>query len=154
MTAPTAASNSSRAAGRKRTMILLRALAGALLALSLAGPAPGQEAGAGGQRFAGELMRYLGLDPARQLIDLENGAVVHNGVPSQEKLADEVAAAGSMLLVRGREASAVIDAFLHAETFLEVHQVKRHQALEPNAGDGSAFASLPFPGSEARRGAR
>ena len=82
------------------------------------------------------------------MIDLENGAVVHNGVPSQEKLADEAAAAGSMLLVRGREASAVIDAFLHAETFLEVHQVKRHQALEPNAGDGSAFASLPFPGSE------
>jgi hypothetical protein len=69
-------------------------------------------------------------------------------VPSQEKLAEEVAAAGSMLLVRKREASAVIDAFLHTETFLRVHQVKRHQALEPNAGDGSAFASLPFPGSE------
>ena len=129
-------------------MLLARALAGALLALSLAGPTLSQEPGAGGQRFAGELMRYLGLDPAKQLSELENGAVVHNGVPSQEKLADEVAAAGSMLLVRGREASAVIDAFLHAETFLLVHEVKRHQALEPNAADGSAFAGLPFPGSE------
>ena len=103
-------------------MILLRALAGALLAWSLAGPAPGQEPGADGQRFAGELMRYLGLDPARRLTELENGAVIHNGVPSQEKLADEVAVAGTMLLVRGREASAVIDAFLHTETFLQVHK--------------------------------
>jgi len=127
---------------------LLRAFAGALLASWLAGPAPGAETGAGGQRFAGELMRYLGLDPGKRLIDLENGVVVHNGVPGQEKLADEVAAAGSMLLVRGRAASAVVDAFLHAETFLEVHRVKRHQALEPKAGDGSAFADLPFPGSE------
>lgn len=39
-------------------MILFRALTGALLTLSLVGPAPGQEAGAGGPRFAGELMRY------------------------------------------------------------------------------------------------
>jgi len=53
-----------------------------------------------------------------------------------------------MLLVRGREASAVIDAFLHTETFLQVHKVKRQQAVEPNAGDGRAFAGLPFPGSE------
>lgn len=129
-------------------MISLRALAGTLLALSLAGPAPGQEAGAGGPRFAGELMRYLGLDPGARLIELEKGAVVHNGVPGQEKLAEEVAAAGSMLLVRGRDASAVVDAFLHTETFLRVHQVKRHRALEPNAGDGPAFAGLPFPGSQ------
>src|SRR5262245_2343562 len=93
-------------------------------------------------------MRYLGIDPATRLTELENGAVVHNGVASQERLADEVAAAGSMLLVRGREASAVIDAFLHTETFLLVHEVKRHQALEPNASDGSAFMGLPFPGSE------
>jgi len=141
-------SSSSRAIGGKRAMILLRTLAGTLLALSLAGPATGQQGGTDGQRFAGELMRHLGLDPAGRLIELENGAVVHNGVPSQEKLADEVAAAGSMLLVRGREASAVIDAFLHTETFLQVHKVKRQQAVEPNAGDGPAFASLPFPGSE------
>jgi len=141
-------SSSSRAIDGKRTMILLRSVAGTLLALSLAGPATGQEGGTDGQRFAGELMRHLGLDPARRLIELENGAVVHNGVPSQEKLADEVAAAGSMLLVRGREASAVIDAFLHTETFLQVHKVKRQQAVEPNAGDGPAFAGLPFPGSE------
>ena len=140
--------SSSRAIGGKRAMILLRTLAGTLLALSLAGPATGQQGGTDGQRFAGELMRHLGLDPAGRLIELENGAVVHNGVPSQEKLADEVAAAGSMLLVRGREASAVIDAFLHTETFLQVHKVKRQQAVEPNAGDGPAFAGLPFPGSE------
>ena len=139
-------SSSSRAIGGKRAMILLRTLAGTLLALSLAGPATGQQGGTDGQRFAGELMRHLGLDPAGRLIELENGAVVHNGVPSQEKLADEVAAAGSMLLVRGREASAVIDAFLHTETFLQVHKVKRQQAVEPNAGP--AFARLPFPGLE------
>ena len=44
-------------------MILCRAFAGTLLTLSLAGPAPGREAGAGGQRFAGELMRYMPLNP-------------------------------------------------------------------------------------------
>ena len=76
-------------------------------------------------RFTGELMRYLGLDPTARLPELEKGAVVHNGVPSQEKIPDEVVAAGALLLVRGKDASAVVDAFLHAETFLRVHQVRR-----------------------------
>ena len=96
-------------------------------------------------RFTGELIRYLGLDPAKRLPELEKGAVVHNGVSDQEKLPDEVTAAGAMLLVRGKPADAVVDAFLHAETFLEVHQVKRYQALQADAGDGPAFAALPVP---------
>ena len=90
-------------------------------------------------------MRYLGLDPAKRLPELEKGTVVHNGVSDQEKLPDEVAAAGAMLLVRGKPADAVVDAFLHAETFLEVHQVKRYKALQADAGDGPAFADLPVP---------
>jgi hypothetical protein len=122
----------------------------ALLAFSLfllAAPfASGQVAD--GTRFTGDLMRHLGLDPTKRLPEFEKGAVVHNGVPSQEKLADEIVAAGAMLLVRGKEASAVIDAFLHSETFLLVHQVKRYQALRPDAGDGSAFAQLLLPDSK------
>jgi hypothetical protein len=66
-------------------------------------------------------------------------------VSDREKLPDEVAAAGAMLLVRGKPADAVVDAFLHAETFLEVHQVKRYQALQVDADDGPAFADLPLP---------
>jgi hypothetical protein len=50
--------------------------------------------------FTRDLMRYLGLDPAKRLPELEKGTVVHNGVSDQEKLPDEVAAAGAMLLVR------------------------------------------------------
>lgn len=122
----------------------------ALLALSLvllAAPNASGQVG-DGTRFTGELMRYLGLDPTKRLPELEKGAVVHNGVPSQEKLAGEIVASGAMLLVRGKEASAVVDAFLHSETFLLVHQVKRYQALRPGAGDGPAFAELPLPDSK------
>ena len=99
-----------------------------------------------GTRFAGELMHYLGLDSTQRLPELEKGAVIHNGVPRQEKLAEEIVAAGAMLLVRGKEAAAVVDVFLHSETFLLVHQAKRKQALQPNAGD--AFAELPLPDSK------
>jgi hypothetical protein len=95
--------------------------------------------------FTRDLMRYLGLDPAKRLPELEKGAVVHNGVSDQEKLPDEIAAAGAMLLVRGKPPDAVVAAFLHAETFLEVHQVKRYQALQADAGDAPAFADLPLP---------
>src|SRR5580765_2162316 len=104
-----------------------------LLALSLGLLAAADASGQVGDntRFTGELMRYLGLDPTARLPELEKGAVVHNGVSSQEKLADEVVAAGALLLVRGKDASAVVDAFLHAETFLRVHQVRRYQALKP-----------------------
>lgn len=131
-------------------MSISRILRCALLALSLAllaAPFASGQVG-DGTRFTGELMRYLGLDPTKHLPELEKGAVVHNGVPSQEKLADEIVAAGVMLLVRGKEASAVVDAFLHSETFLLVHQVKRYQALRPGASDGPAFAELPLPGSK------
>lgn len=95
--------------------------------------------------FTRDLMRYLGLDPAKRLPELEKGTVVHNGVSDQEKLPDEVAAAGAMLLVRGKPAEDVVAAFLHAETFLEVHQVKRYQALQADPGDGPGFADLPLP---------
>ncbi len=137
-------------------MPIYRILRCALLALSLvllAAPYASGQVG-DGTRFTGELMRYLGLDPTKRLPDLEKGAVVHNGVPSQEKLAGEIVASGAMLLVRGKEASAVVDAFLHSETFLLVHQVKRYQALRPGASDGPAFAELPLPDVEAHRRAR
>jgi hypothetical protein len=130
-------------------MSIFRISHSSLLALALgllASPfASGQVAG--GSRFTGELMRYLNLDPTKHLPELEKGTVVHNGVSSQERLADEVVAAGAMLLVRGKEASAVVDAFLHSDTFLVVHQVKRYQALRPDTGDGSAFLDLPLPDS-------
>ena len=114
-----------------------------VLAIALAPSAPARAADA--SAFTTALMRYLGLDPAKRLSDLEKGVVVHNGVSDQEKLPDEVAAAGAMLLVRGKSADDVIAAFLHAETFLEVHQVKRYKALQADGGDGSAFADLPLP---------
>jgi hypothetical protein len=126
--------------------ILRCALLGLALGLLAASSASAQVAGS--PRFTPELMRYLGLDPTKSLPELEKGSVVHNGVPSQEKLADEVVAAGALLLVRGKVASAVVDAFLHSETFLRVHQVKRYQALRPGASDSAAFAELPLPDSK------
>jgi len=128
-------------------MAISRFLRCALLALSvgpLAAPDASSQVG-DSARFTGELMRYLGLNPTERLPELEKGAVVHNGVPSQEKLPDEIVAAGALLLVRGKEASAVVDAFLHSETFLRVHQAKRYQALRPGASDSPAFAELPLP---------
>jgi len=95
--------------------------------------------------FAAALMRHLGLDPGKRMAELEKGAVVHNGVSDQEKLPTEVAASGAMILVRGKPGEAVIAAFLHSETFLQVHQVKRYRALQADSGDGPAFADLPVP---------
>jgi hypothetical protein len=100
---------------------------------------------AAGQSVAVELMRYLGLDPAKTRPELESGAVVHNGLPDKEKRPDEIVAAGAMLLVKGRDAATVVDAFLHAETFLRVHEVTRYQALQGAEGDVAAFGSLPVP---------
>jgi hypothetical protein len=131
-------------------MPISRILRRTLLALSLgllAGPCASGQVG-DSTRFTGELIRHLGLDPTKRLPELEKGAVVHNGVPSQEKIADEIVAAGALLLVRGKDASAVVDAFLHSETFLRVHQVKRYQALRPGASDSTAFAELPLPDSK------
>lgn len=102
---------------------------------------------AAGQRVALELMRFLGLDPAATRPRLESGAVVHNGLSDREKLPEEIVAAGAMLLVKGRDAATVVDAFLHPETFLRVQEVNRYRALQGAEGDVAAFASLPVPGA-------
>ena len=122
----------------------------ALVLLSLLGTAiPGAVVPAepvAGQRVAGDLIRFLGLDPATARPELESGAVVHNGLSGREKLPEEIVAAGAMLLVKGRDAETVVDAFLHRETFLRVQEVNRYQALQGAEGDVAAFASLPMPG--------
>jgi hypothetical protein len=83
-------------------MAISRILRCGLLSLALLAPPFASGQVGDGTRFTGELMRYLSLDPTKRLPELEKGAVVHNGMPSQEKLADEIVAAGAMLLVRGK----------------------------------------------------
>ena len=68
-----------------------------------------------------------------------------NGLSGREQLAQEIVAAGAMLLVKAPEAGAVVDAFLHAETFLRIHRVQRYQALEGGSVELAAFSTMPLP---------
>jgi len=99
-----------------------------------------------GKVLAGELFSYLGLDQTKRT-QLESGEVVHNGLSRAERLPDEIVAAGAMLLVKAPEASLVVDAFLHAETFLRIHKVLRHQVLQGGNAETAAFSTLPLPDS-------
>src|SRR4249919_2173459 len=84
---------------------------------------------ADGKALAGKLLSYLGLDQAKRA-QLESGDVVDNGLSGQEQLPEEIVAAGAMVLVKAPNASAVVDAFLDAQTFLRIHGVQRYRALE------------------------
>jgi hypothetical protein len=97
-----------------------------------------------GKSLAGKLLSYLGLDQARRA-QLESGDVVNNGLSGREQLPEEIVAAGAMLLVKAPEASAVVDAFLHAETFLRIHRVQRYQALGGGSVELGAFSTMPLP---------
>lgn len=97
-----------------------------------------------GKSLAGKLLGYLGLDQGKRA-QLESGEVVHNGLSGREQLPEEIVAAGAMLLVTAPEAGAVIDAFLHAETFLRIHQVQRYQILREGSGELTAFNTLRLP---------
>jgi hypothetical protein len=50
-----------------------------------------------------------------------------------------------MLLVKAPDASAVVGAFLHAETFLRIHGVHRYQALGGGSVELAAFSAMPLP---------
>jgi hypothetical protein len=97
-----------------------------------------------GKSLAGELLVYLGLDQAKRA-QLESGDVVHNGLSGREQLPEEIVAAGAMLLVKAPEAGAVVDAFLHTETFLRIHKVQRYQALREGSVELAAFSAIPLP---------
>jgi hypothetical protein len=120
--------------------------AAVVLMLLLPFASPGAEApeAPDGKSLAGKLLSYLGLDPAKRA-QLESGDVVHNGLTGREQLPEEIVAAGAMLLVKAPEAGAVVDAFLHAETFLRIHQVQRYQALSGGSVALGAFSSMPLP---------
>jgi hypothetical protein len=97
-----------------------------------------------GKSLAGKLLSYLGLDQGKR-VQLESGDVVHNGLSGREQLPEEIVAAGAMLLVKAPEAGAVVDAFLHAETFLRIHRVQRYQALGGGSVELGAFSTMPLP---------
>ena len=97
-----------------------------------------------GKTLAGKLLGYLGLEQGKRA-QLESGTVVTNGLSGREQLPEEIAAAGAMLLVKAPDAGAVVDAFLHAETFLRIHGVQRYQALEGGSVELAAFSTMPLP---------
>ena len=97
-----------------------------------------------GKTLAGKLLGYLGLEQGKRA-QLESGTVVTNGLSGREQLPEEIAAAGAMLLLKAPEAGAVVDAFLHAETFLRIHRVQRYQALEGGSVELAAFSTMPLP---------
>ena len=97
-----------------------------------------------GKSLAAELLVYLGLDQAKRA-QLESGEVVHNGLSGREQLPEEIAAAGAMLLVKAPQAGAVVDAFLHTETFLRIHKVQRYQALREGSAELAAFSTMLLP---------
>jgi hypothetical protein len=115
-----------------------------MMFLPAASPAAEPSAVPDGKPLAGKLLAYLGLDQTKRA-QLESGDIVHNGLSGREQLPEEIAAAGAMLLVTAPSAGAVIDAFLHAETFLRIHQVQRYQVLQGGRSELAAFATLPLP---------
>ena len=114
------------------------------VALLIAASAASAAESPDGKALATELFTYLGLDQTRRG-QLEAGEVVHNGLAKAERLPDEIVAAGAMLLVKAPEAAVVVDAFLHAETFQRIFQVRRQQALQGGSAELSAFNTLPVP---------
>ncbi|MGH8509407.1 MAG: hypothetical protein ACREVH_11930, partial [Gammaproteobacteria bacterium] len=92
--------------------------------------------------LASELLHYLGFKPGDRGAVLETGGVLQSGLTEGEQFPEEVAAVGAMLLVNAVNADAVIDAFLHADTFHRVHQVTRFKVL--GADTANAFANFRF----------
>ena len=115
-----------------------------MLLLPVASPGAEPPGAPDGKSLAGKLLSYLGLDQAKRA-QLESGTVVTNGLSGREQLPEEIVAAGAMLLVKAPEAGAVVDAFLHAETFLRIHRVQRYQALEGGSVELAAFSTMPLP---------
>ena len=115
-----------------------------LMLLPVASPGAEPPQAPDGKSLAGKLLGYLGLDQAKRA-QLESGAVVTNGLSGREQLPEEIVAAGAMLLVKAPEAGAVVDAFLHAETFLRIHRVQRYQALAGGNVELAAFSTMPLP---------
>ncbi len=97
-----------------------------------------------GKALAAELFTYLGLDQTKRG-QLQAGEVVHNGLSKAERLPEEIVAAGAMLIVKAPNAAAVVDAFLHSETFERIFQVRRQQALQGGRVELAAFSTLPTP---------
>lgn len=94
--------------------------------------------------LADGLLQYLGFSSTDRSVVLEKGGVLHSGLIKDKQYPEEVAAVGAMLLVNAVDVDAVIDAFLHADTFHEVHQITRHKVLMPGKAGASAFADLRF----------
>ena len=95
--------------------------------------------------LAAELLHYLGFKPGDRGAVLEKGGVLQSGLTADEHFPEEVAAVGAMLLVNAVDAvdaDAVIDAFLHVDTFHRVHQVTRFEVL--GADTANAFANFRF----------
>ena len=93
-----------------------------------------------GDGLAADLMRYLGLTDHGTL--LEQGDVVHSGLLTEEQLPEEVDAVGAMLLIRGVHPDLVIDAFMHSETFRQVHDIGRYGALTDPEERSDNFGEL------------
>ena len=115
-----------------------------MLLLPVASPGVESPEAPDGKSLAGKLLSYLGLDQAKRA-QLESGEVVNNGLSGRQHLPEEIVAAGAMLLVKAPDAAAVVDAFLHAETFLRIHRVQRYQALRGGSVELGAFSTMPLP---------
>jgi hypothetical protein len=115
-----------------------------MLLLPIASPGAEPPRAPDGKSLAGKLLSHLGLNQAKRA-QLESGDVVTNGLSGREQVPEEIAAAGAMLLVKAPDAGAVVDAFLHAETFLRIHQVQRYQALAGGSVELAAFSTMPLP---------
>jgi len=115
-----------------------------MLLLPVASPGAEPPGAPDGKSLAGKLLSYLGLDQKKRA-QLESGDVVNNGLSGRGQLPEEIVAAGAMLLVKAPDAAAVVDAFLHAETFLRIHKVQRYQALGGGSVELAAFSTMPLP---------
>jgi len=112
-----------------------QAVFGLLALVGVAAPAASDD-------LVAELLHYIGLPESSRSALLERCEVLHTGLRAQETLAEEVAAAGAMVLVTGVDARAVLDAFLDAETFRQVHGARRVEAPSAIAEGSPSLLSV------------
>ncbi len=121
-------------------------LALASLAWAATSAAPGEPAEIG---LAREIMRHLDLDVSAAEPLLSRGEIVHTGQRTGGALPEEVSAVGAMLVVRGVPANQVVEAFLDADTFRRVHQVRRFEAIAATADPAEIYRELSIGDQQA-----
>jgi hypothetical protein len=80
------------------------------------------------EQVAEFVLDHLGFSPEHHAALLA-GQAIYSGMQELERLEEDVAAAGAVVLVKRRAAPEVVEAFLSTELFKQVHQLNRYDPI-------------------------